>query len=911
VSISNQPIAVSSLSLSAASLNISTAGGIAQISATASPSNASNSAFVWSVDNPAIAAISRDGIITAIANGTTTLRASSQDGSGIVSMASLSVSNQIQLLTALATQGAGGVNLINTPFGVLQMEALPNPATATLPEVSWSVDNPLIAHIDALGRLRARRNGSVIVSARSQDGSRLLATQSISISNQAQLVQNISLTQSSTSINTPAGMAQFNAQAQPSNATNPLVLLFVDNPALANINRYGMLTAISDGNVAVRSISQDGSGTQRTDTVYLSNQYNQPSSILLTTAGGQSQITTAQGSLQINATPLPSGSPFLRYYWSVNPSTAAAITSTGLVIARHNAQITVTAVAMDGSGASGQIVLQLLNQPIFSNSLIVTSQGGGNTITTPEGTLQMLATIAPANATYTTVAWSLSNPAVARISRTGLLTAVANGTTSVIARTLDGTNITSSFNVTITGQNTSAASLSVQGQGGINSINTALGTLPMQATFSPATPSNSRLHWSSSNPSIATVSRQGIVQALRNGTVTISATCLDGSGLTATRIITIANQPTYVASVDISSPAGSNFALALGTLQLQSSILPANASNAALRWWSSAPEIAAINASGNVQARANGQVRLFATTLDGSFVVDSLDLTISNQPVFTSALQIQNAALRDTIDTQGGSLQLSFVRLPASVSNAHTYWFVDNPAAASISQTGRLTARANADVVVTLRSQDASQIIASRSIHISNQNAGSAIYVEAIDVFAAGGATQITTANGTLQFSANVFPANADNQNLSWSVSDLQKASINATGLLTARADGAVDVFATAQDGSNVSGIYQIQLSNQPVAVQRLPATALGFEAKLYPNPAADALYLQLDASEYMGVLGLTLFDAQGRQLAFATTAAAPTISLDAWLPMLSGGAYFVRIDWRGQQKVLPVQRLR
>ncbi len=905
VNVSNQPISVSAIALSGGSSSIATAGGSIQLSALLTPANATNPDFIWAVDNPMLAAISREGIITAIGNGSTFIRAYSQDGSGIVGSFSLNLSNQIQPFTALQIQGTGGINSITTAYGVLQMEALVTPSSASFPAVAWSVDNPLLAHIDVFGRLRARRNGSVTVFAHSQDGSRLLASQTISISNQLRLVQSITLTQSSASINTPAGTAQFAAEALPTFADNRLLLAFVDNPNLANINRYGMLTAFADGAVAVRHLSQDGSGTSRTDTVQLTNQYNQPSSLLLSSAGGQTQITTAQGSLQISASPQPSGSPFLTYYWTVSPAGAAAITSSGLLIAQQNAQITVTAVAMDGSGASGQIVLQLLNQPIFANSLLLQSQSGANTISTLEGTLQMLASIAPANATYSNVAWSLSNPTIARISRTGLLTATANGTTSVIARTLDGTNLTSSFNVTITGQNIGISSLSIQGQGGINNIVTSMGQLPMQAIFSPAAPSNSRLHWSSSNPNIATISRQGIVQALRDGTVTISARSLDGSNLTATRIINISNQPLYVASLDISSPSGGNFAQPLGALTLQAATLPANAANGSLRWWSANPSIASIDASGIVRARQNGQARLFASTLDGSMLVDSLDINISNQPIFTSSLQVENATLRDTIDTPNGTLQLSFLRMPAIVSNGHLYWTVDNSNAAHISQTGLLSARSNADIVVTLRSQDASSIIDSRSIHISGQNAGSAVYVGAIDVFATASATQISTPNGSLQMLANVFPANADNQNLSWSVSDLQKARISASGLLTAQADGTVDVFASSQDGSKVSGMYQLLLTNQPLSVGRLAEVGASFGALLYPNPSSDILYLQLDAPAYTGTLRLSLYDAGGREIALSTAAASPQIDLSQWLKMLPSGAYFLRIDWQGAQKVL------
>nr|WP_154983054.1 immunoglobulin-like domain-containing protein [Paenibacillus xylanexedens] len=62
---------------------------------------------------------------------------------------------------------------------------------------------------------------------------------------------------------------------------------------------------------------------------------------------------------------------------------------------------------------------------------------------------QLTATITPANATKKAVKWSSSNPAVATVSATGRVTAVAPGTASITVTTVDG-GISSSATVTVT-----------------------------------------------------------------------------------------------------------------------------------------------------------------------------------------------------------------------------------------------------------------------------------------------------------------------------------------------------------------------------------------------------------------------------------------------------------------------------
>jgi len=92
----------------------------------------------------------------------------------------------------------------------------------------------------------------------------------------------------------------------------------------------------------------------------------------------------------------------------------------------------------------------------------------------------------------------------------------------------------------------------------------------------------------------------------------------------------------------------------------------------------------------------------------------------------------------------------------------------------------------------------------------------SSIAVSAIVVDGAYDLTAITVNNGSLQMYTEVFPANATNQTVAWSVeNETGSAEISADGLLTAIDNGTVTVRATATDGSNVYGELQITISGQ------------------------------------------------------------------------------------------------
>ena len=60
------------------------------------------------------------------------------------------------------------------------------------------------------------------------------------------------------------------------------------------------------------------------------------------------------------------------------------------------------------------------------------------TITTAAGTVQLIATVAPTNASNQNVTWSTSDASVATVDATGKVTAVGNGTAIITVTTVDG-----------------------------------------------------------------------------------------------------------------------------------------------------------------------------------------------------------------------------------------------------------------------------------------------------------------------------------------------------------------------------------------------------------------------------------------------------------------------------------------
>lgn len=195
-------------------------------------------------------------------------------------------------------------------------------------------------------------------------------------------------------------------------------------------------------------------------------------------------------------------------------------------------------------GMSGKITVQ--NLPTLVTSISVDGLGGDSTITTNGGTLQMIATVLPSNATDTTVTWSVTNgTGSATISGAGLLTASTNGTVTVTATANDSSGVFGDKVITISNQTILVTSISVDGQGGDSTISTLGGSLQMIATVLPSNAKDTSVTWSVTNGSgSATISGTGLLTASTDGTVTVTATANDSSGVFGDKVVTISNQST-------------------------------------------------------------------------------------------------------------------------------------------------------------------------------------------------------------------------------------------------------------------------------------------------------------------------------------------------------------------------------
>ncbi|MDF1571856.1 MAG: Ig-like domain-containing protein [Bacteroidales bacterium] len=158
-----------------------------------------------------------------------------------------------------------------------------------------------------------------------------------------------------------------------------------------------------------------------------------------------------------NGLPVPAGKVVLNVPGAADCVLDAAAEINQFVLGDNGGGDDVLRIVNGGAlttGANWSMVQRLFQSLVIVDveEITVTGADGATTITTMGGTLQMTATVLPAEATDPSVTWSVDDETIATIDENGLLTAVADGDVTVTATANDGSGVNGSLVVTISNQ---------------------------------------------------------------------------------------------------------------------------------------------------------------------------------------------------------------------------------------------------------------------------------------------------------------------------------------------------------------------------------------------------------------------------------------------------------------------------
>ena len=234
-------------------------------------------------------------------------------------------------------------------------------------------------------------------------------------------------------------------------------------------------------------------------------------------------------------------------------------------------------------------------------------------------TVKIEATVSPTNVTTRGVTYTSENPEIATVSSSGVVTGVKAGKTNIVVESKgtksDGSKVSKKVAITVnevflTELNVRNASVRLQ-------VN---GSEQIEATILPADASNKNLIYSVEDASIATVSAGGLIKGVKPGSTTVHVKTegKNAAGAQLEKTIAVEVVSTALAELKIAQPT-INFNLTdespTQTAKIEYEVLPSNADEKGVTFESDNPDVASVDETGLVTAKAVGEATITVTTV--------------------------------------------------------------------------------------------------------------------------------------------------------------------------------------------------------------------------------------------------------------------------------------------------------
>ena len=404
-------VAVTGIKLNKTSLSLEK-GETATISATITPSNATDKKVTWTTSNSSVASVN-NGKITAKSVGTARITAKTSNGKE--ASCTVTVKNPVINPTGIRLSKTS-INL--TKGSTTTITATVNPIDATNKSVTWTTSNSRVATVSN-GKITAKSAGTATITAKTSNGKK--ATCKVTVKNPTVNATSVKLSKTSVSL-VKGKTTTIKATVTPSNATNKKVTWTTSNSKVATVSN-GKITAKSAGTATITA--KTSNGKKATCKVTVKNATVNAKSVKLS----KTSVTLGKGkSTTIKATVSPSNTTNKKITWTTSNKKVATV-SNGKITAKGVGTATITAKTANGKKATCKVTVRNLPTKVKLNRTSASLKKGK--------TVTLKATVTPGKNVISTVTWSTSNSRVATV-KNGKVTAKAKGTATITVKTTNG-----------------------------------------------------------------------------------------------------------------------------------------------------------------------------------------------------------------------------------------------------------------------------------------------------------------------------------------------------------------------------------------------------------------------------------------------------------------------------------------
>ena len=537
------------------------------------------------------------------------------------------------------------------------------------------------------------------------------------------------------------------------------------NPQIVTIDANGVIKGVSVGQAVITVTSSNG--ISATCVVNVTKETVKVETIKLNT----DKMTLNVGDTsQIIATIEPENATDRELVWESSDSSIASADNKGIINGLKPGKVTITVKTKDGKvKATCEVEIKPIDvEEIKLDSNKKTIKVGSKT--------KIIATVIPGNATDKDLIWESSDPGIASVDNKGIIDGLKPGKVTITVKTKDG-KVKAVCEVEIKPIDVEEITLDSNKK----TINVGDKTRII-ATVKPDDATDKELIWETSDPSIATVDKNGVVRGLKPGKVTITVKTKDGK-VKATCEVEI--KPIEVQEIELNPH---NMSVKVGsTSQIVAVISPDNATDKELIWETSDSSVATVDSNGKVKGMQPGIATITAKTKDGkvkatcTVEVKTVTIEVTDINLNTNELSMQ----------LGSTSQLIATIEPENATDRELIWESSDPSIATVDSTGKVTGVKIGTTTITVKTKDG-KVKATCTVNVQ------AIPVEEIILNTNELSIKVKR---TEQLIATIDPENATDKDIIWESSDPRIATVDNTGKVTGIKEGTVTITAKTKDG--------------------------------------------------------------------------------------------------------------
>ena len=449
----------------------------------------------------------------------------------------------------------------------------------------------------------------------------------------------------------------------------------------------------------------------------------------------------------INVTVSPANAEDKKVIWTSSDSSIASVSVDGIVTGVAAGTASVKAIS-DDRGITAVCIVTVVPRAVTELSI----EPAELTLKELEKSI-LNVKITPENVLNKSIEWTSSDPEVASVSY-GVVYALKAGEATITAKSAEGDR-TATCKVTVI--------CPVKGvRLSDHAVTIKVGkSTTLDAEVYPSRAADKTVTWASDNSSVATVSSEGVVTGVASGTARITVRTSDGDFTDECTVAVVSDVEGI--SLNRTEPLELEVDETYG---FKATIKPDGATNPAVSWSSTKPEVASIDQKGQVLALREGETVICATSQDGGHHA------FCTVKVHNKVDKIEIKSSEVTIFMGSSGTTLSYTLTPSDVGNVDVVWSSSDESVATVDQNGHVSAVGKGSAVISASIFNSKgDVVVSGSCNVSVQQPVTSITIapESAEMWI----------GESKDFTVTLLPLDADNLKFTPSITGTNKDAIS------------------------------------------------------------------------------------------------------------------------------------